>query len=89
MYFILILALIFLLYYLLKPLLYRWLQKVAQDNLRRMTGINPDEAQCRRQADKKSQSGKVQEKVNLDELAKRKFDKENSNDYAEFEELPK
>lgn len=28
------------------------------------------------------------EKVDLSELAKRKFEKENSNDYAEFEELP-
>lgn len=89
MYFILILATIFILYILLKPLLYRWLQKVAQDNLRRMTGMNQNEAQRRQQADKNSKSGKVQEKVNLDELAKRKFDKENSNDYAEFEELPK
>ncbi len=89
MYFILILATIFILYILLKPLLYRWLQKVAQDNLRRMTGMNRNEAQRRQQADKNSKSGKVQEKVNLDELAKRKFDKENSNDYAEFEELPK
>ncbi|MDO4692212.1 MAG: DUF4834 family protein [Porphyromonadaceae bacterium] len=84
------LLLIAILLYLLMPVLRNWfirwvigrIQQRAQDHMRQG-------ASSSRHAASQDASSQKKEKMDMDEIEAKRFDKENSDDYVDFEELPK
>ncbi|KGN73288.1 hypothetical protein HR11_04485 [Porphyromonas macacae] len=90
--FILCLVLIFVLW----PNIQQWVARKIMQRIARNMGLDPEAYEQQRKKHNRQQSNSsnakqsngVQDKVGLDELAKRKFDKENSSEYADFEDIP-
>lgn len=95
--FLLTIFLVGLVIYLLMPTIrawiLRWIVQRIQRNVMNGMGQNMGQASGNRQQARssapKDKATTRREKMNMDEIEAKRFDKENSDDYVDFEELPK
>lgn len=84
------LLLVGILLYLLMPVLRNWFLKwIAGRIQQRLHEQMRQGASSNRRTSSQEPASHKKEKMDMDEIEAKRFDKENSDDYVDFEELPK